>query len=122
MLCLIINPHAYGQVRFALSSTAAFSRSDTITDSQRFYDTVLDLFDDVEESTEVNELMAWWNRYERIVSIAYESDKLDNNRLIFPHYCENPRPPHKTSALARIKAKRAAQRSALAHSSNTEAR
>jgi hypothetical protein len=52
-----------------LSSTAAFSRSDTITDSQRFYTSVLDLFDDVDESAEVNELMTWWNRYELVVTI-----------------------------------------------------
>src|SRR5215471_15279049 len=56
------------QVRFALSSTAVFSRSDTITDSHRFYNSVLDLFDDVEESKEVNELMTWWNRCEHYCS------------------------------------------------------
>jgi len=32
------------------------------TDSERFYDSILDLFDDVEEQEEVNELKTWWNR------------------------------------------------------------
>jgi hypothetical protein len=50
------------QVRFALSSSPVFSRTDTVTDSERFYNTVLDLFDDVEEREEVNELLVWWNR------------------------------------------------------------
>jgi len=50
------------QVRFALSLSAVFSRTDTVTDSERFYDTVLDLFEDVEEQQEVNDLLMWWNR------------------------------------------------------------
>lgn len=50
------------QVRFALSSSPVFSRTDTITDSERFYESVLELFDDPEEIEEVNELLAWWNR------------------------------------------------------------
>ena len=50
------------QVRFALSSSPVFSRTDTITDSERFYNTVLDLFEDVEEREEVNDLLNWWNR------------------------------------------------------------
>jgi hypothetical protein len=52
----------WSQVRFALSSSAVFSRTDTVTDSERFYDTVLDLFEDVEEQQEVNDLLMWWNR------------------------------------------------------------
>jgi len=31
-------------------------------DSERFYDTVLDLFEDVEEQQEVNDLLMLWNR------------------------------------------------------------
>jgi hypothetical protein len=104
------------QVRFSLSSTAAFSRADTITDSQRFYNSVFDIFNDVEESDEVNELISWWNRYELIIIIWNTSEHLDESRQIFPHYCENPRPLNKTSALVRIKAKRAALRSTQARS------
>jgi len=50
------------QLRFALSSASIFSRSDTITDSERFYNSVLELFEDVEEKREVDDLLAWWNR------------------------------------------------------------
>jgi hypothetical protein len=82
---------------------------------------VLDLFDDVDESEEVNELMAWWNRYELIAIIWYKSDHLNESRQIFPHFCENPRPLNKTSALARIKAKRAAEKSAQARPSGADA-
>jgi hypothetical protein len=40
-----------------------FSRTDTVTDSERFYSSVLDLFEDVDEQEEVNDLIVWWNRY-----------------------------------------------------------
>jgi len=51
------------QVRFALSSSPVFSQTDTVTDSERFYTSVLDLLDDVEELGCVNDLLTWWNRY-----------------------------------------------------------
>ncbi|KZP23215.1 hypothetical protein FIBSPDRAFT_737788 [Athelia psychrophila] len=50
------------QVRFALSSSAIFTRNDTNTDSERFYHSILDLFEDLEEQKEVNELKQWWDR------------------------------------------------------------
>lgn len=50
------------QVRFALSSSPVFSRTDLATDSERFYNSILDLFDDPDEQEEVNELIVWWNR------------------------------------------------------------
>ncbi|KIM76841.1 hypothetical protein PILCRDRAFT_77388 [Piloderma croceum F 1598] len=80
------------QVRFALSSSPVFSRADTVTDSERFYNSVVDLFDDVEEREEVNDLLTWWNRQ------------------IFPGYSSARRPVCKNSALARIKEKRKEQR------------
>ena len=52
------------QVHFALSSSPVFCRLDTVSDSERFYLSVLELFNDVEELNEVNDLLAWWNRYE----------------------------------------------------------
>jgi hypothetical protein len=52
----------WSEVRFALSSAAAFSRTDTTTDSERFFNTVLDLLEDEEERDEVNDLLTWWNR------------------------------------------------------------
>ena len=51
-------------MRFSLSSSPVFSRSDLATDSERFYNSVLLLFDDAEEQDEVDELLVWWNRYE----------------------------------------------------------
>ncbi|KAH6876507.1 hypothetical protein BKA70DRAFT_1370095 [Coprinopsis sp. MPI-PUGE-AT-0042] len=50
------------QVRFSLTSTAIFSRSDVETDSETFYNSVLDLLEDPEEQEEVQELLAWWNK------------------------------------------------------------
>ena len=47
---------------FALSSSAVFSRTDTVTNSNCFYNSILELFDDIEEQEEVQELMEWWNR------------------------------------------------------------
>lgn len=61
------------QVRFALSSSPVFSRTDTVTDSERFYSSVLDLFDDTEEKVEVNDLILWWNRRVSDVSIYHTS-------------------------------------------------
>ncbi|KIM80552.1 hypothetical protein PILCRDRAFT_526373 [Piloderma croceum F 1598] len=80
------------QVRFALSSSSVFSRTDTVTDSERFYNSVVDLFEDVEEQEEVNELQTWWNRQ------------------VFPNYSSARRPVCKNSAIARIKEKRSETR------------
>jgi hypothetical protein len=50
------------QTRFALSSSAVFSRSDTVTDSERFFSSIVELFEDPEEKEEVEDLLVWWNR------------------------------------------------------------
>lgn len=39
-----------------------FSRTDTVTDSERFYNSLLELLDDPEEKLEVEGLLTWWNR------------------------------------------------------------
>jgi hypothetical protein len=52
----------YKQVRFALSSSPVFSRTDLITDSERFYTSVIDTFTEREEQAHVEELLEWWNR------------------------------------------------------------
>ncbi|KIM77880.1 hypothetical protein PILCRDRAFT_824854 [Piloderma croceum F 1598] len=88
------------QVRFALSSSPVFSRTDTVTDSERFYNSMLDLFEDVEEKEEVNDLLTWWNRQ------------------IFPAYSSARRAVCKNSALARIKAKRLEQKALQPSSSH----
>ncbi|THH09854.1 hypothetical protein EW146_g8559 [Bondarzewia mesenterica] len=50
-------PIKQAQVWFALSSLAVFSRTDTVTDSEHFYNSVLDLFDDAKERKEVEALV-----------------------------------------------------------------
>ncbi|KZP06421.1 hypothetical protein FIBSPDRAFT_966463 [Athelia psychrophila] len=49
------------QVRFALCSASVFARTDTITDSERFYHSILELLNDPEEAKEVGELLSWWD-------------------------------------------------------------
>ena len=48
--------------RFALSSSPVFSRTDMVTDSESFYNSVLELFDDIDEREEIDDLLIWWNR------------------------------------------------------------
>ncbi|KAG1901226.1 uncharacterized protein F5891DRAFT_950921, partial [Suillus fuscotomentosus] len=50
------------QIRFSLTSSPVFSHTDTVTDSERFYNSVLDIFEDLGEKQEVNDLTIWWNR------------------------------------------------------------
>ncbi|TFK21027.1 hypothetical protein FA15DRAFT_682285 [Coprinopsis marcescibilis] len=49
------------KVRFALSSSLTFTRTDTITDSERLYNTLLEFLEDPEEHVEVKALVSWWN-------------------------------------------------------------
>jgi hypothetical protein len=48
-------------VRFALGSSAVFSRNDKATDSERFYRSVTEFLGSPEEMTEVEGLLKWWN-------------------------------------------------------------
>jgi hypothetical protein len=81
------------QLRFALSSSSSvFCRSDIATDSERFYDTVLDFLDHLEEKDDVDELLNWWNC------------------RVFPSYVTRERAVTKQSALAKLQEKRAAKR------------
>ena len=50
------------QARSALCSSTIFSRMDTVTDSECFYNSVLKLFEDADQKEEVGELLVWWNR------------------------------------------------------------
>ena len=50
------------QVRFALSSASVFCKTDRETDSETFYQSVLELLEDPEEMAEVKDLLNWWNR------------------------------------------------------------
>ncbi|KAG1848781.1 hypothetical protein C8R48DRAFT_778721 [Suillus tomentosus] len=82
------------QVRFALSSSSVFSRTDTTTDSETFYHSLLDLLEDPEECQEVDELLTWWNRQ------------------VFPTSSAAKRPISANSALSKIQQKRLALRQA----------
>ncbi|KAH6916582.1 hypothetical protein BKA70DRAFT_1215083 [Coprinopsis sp. MPI-PUGE-AT-0042] len=50
------------QVRFALSSSPVFSKTDLITDSETFYTSVIETFYHPGEKEEVDRLLEWWNR------------------------------------------------------------
>ncbi|KIK32022.1 hypothetical protein CY34DRAFT_19354 [Suillus luteus UH-Slu-Lm8-n1] len=80
------------QIRFSLSSSSVFSRTDTVTDSENFYHSILDLLEDPEESDEVGDLMMWWTR------------------RVFPNSSSSQRSISKNSALSKIREKRAALR------------
>ncbi|KAG1732469.1 hypothetical protein EDD22DRAFT_982534 [Suillus occidentalis] len=80
------------QIRFALSSSSVFLRTDTITDSENFYHSILDLLEDPNENEEVVDLMMWWTR------------------RIFPNSSSSQRSISKNSALSKIREKRAALR------------
>ncbi|KAG1723901.1 hypothetical protein EDB19DRAFT_1644994, partial [Suillus lakei] len=77
------------RVRFSLSSSSVFSRTDTVTDSENFYHSILDLLEDPDESQEVVDLMTWWTR------------------RIFPNSSSSQRCISKNSALSKIREKRA---------------
>ncbi|EGN92219.1 hypothetical protein SERLA73DRAFT_66102, partial [Serpula lacrymans var. lacrymans S7.3] len=51
------------QVHFALLAQSVFSRTDTITDSEGFFNSILGLLQDPNEIEEDNDLLAWWNQY-----------------------------------------------------------
>ena len=50
------------KVRFALSSSSTWSRSDMAMDNEGFFNSVLTLLSDPEEADEVNSLLSWWNQ------------------------------------------------------------
>ncbi|KAH6907818.1 hypothetical protein BKA70DRAFT_1104343, partial [Coprinopsis sp. MPI-PUGE-AT-0042] len=76
------------QVRFALSSSPTFSRTDLVTDLERFYGSVIDAFSHEAEKDNVQALLAWWDMQ------------------IFPVYNERNKNPKKGSVLALMKAQR----------------
>ncbi|KAG0707424.1 hypothetical protein DFH29DRAFT_994866 [Suillus ampliporus] len=75
------------QVRFLLSSSSVFSRTDTTTDSETFYHSLLDLFEDPDECQEVDDLLTWWYHQ------------------VFPTSSAAKRPISTNSALSRIQLK-----------------
>ena len=43
-------------------SSPVFLHMDTVMDSEQFYNSLLELFENLDEKQEVNELLVWWNR------------------------------------------------------------
>ncbi|KAJ3506635.1 hypothetical protein NMY22_g17185 [Coprinellus aureogranulatus] len=84
------------QVRFALSSSAVFSRTDLVTDSEFFYNLIIDLLEDQQEHLEVKDLLKWWNHVLFQISA----------RQIFPAQLAHTRLVHCDSVIAMIKARR----------------
>ncbi|KAG1790357.1 uncharacterized protein HD556DRAFT_1433420 [Suillus plorans] len=78
------------QIRFSLSLSSVFLRTDTVMDSKNFYHSILNLLEDPEESEEVTDLMMWWMR------------------RVFPNSSSLQRTISKNSALSKIQEKCAA--------------
>ena len=89
------------------ASASTFSRTDTVTDSERFYTSLLYMLEDERESCEVELLIAWWNRYaKQFLRLQKKSTFLC--RKIFPHSSpESVLAPVEGSALDRIRQRRA---------------
>lgn len=101
------------QVRFALSSASVFSRTDKITDSECFYNSILSLLDQPAERGDVAELLLWWNRWCRALNLLFLILTSDYSQ-VFPKSLPARRAIDAASPLARIAAKRAsASRSPL---------
>ncbi|KAG1850272.1 hypothetical protein C8R48DRAFT_750143 [Suillus tomentosus] len=84
------NARIHGMTRVTLPSiTYIAMQVYKVTDSERFYNSILEIFEDPDEKQEVDDLTVWWNRQ------------------IFPSYLTAQRPLIKNSALARIQEKRA---------------
>ncbi|KAF8833417.1 hypothetical protein BDN67DRAFT_917060, partial [Paxillus ammoniavirescens] len=89
------------QVQFALTSAQVFFHTDLVTDSERFYESILELLDDPQEKGEVDQLLTWWNRQ------------------VFPLYSDIERLPSKNSTLARICQKQIEYRERDAHAQSS---
>jgi hypothetical protein len=96
----------FAEVRFALSSSSVFSRTDTVTDSENFYHSILDLLEDPDESEEVVDLMTWWTRF--VIDLVINCTLTPWHRRIFPNSSSSQRDVSKNSALSKIREKRAA--------------
>lgn len=99
------------QVRFALSSVPTFCRSDTITDSERFYNSVIDFLEDPEEDLEVKKLLAWWNRSVLSMLALRRGTEFGDFRQVFPVQEQfNSKTVSKDSVFAIIKERRRLER------------
>lgn len=81
-----------------------------MTDSETFYTSILDLFDDGDEQDEVKNLLAWWNRSVRVsYCLTWPAAHINVAcSQIFPTHSTAQRPITTGSALASIRARRVA--------------
>ncbi|KAG1890186.1 hypothetical protein F4604DRAFT_1876777 [Suillus subluteus] len=86
--------HGMSLVTIASMAYIATQVQFTLSSSSTFYHSLLDLFEDPDESTEVNELLTWWNRQ------------------VFPTSSASKRPISANSALLKIRLKRLAAKQA----------
>ncbi|TFK20304.1 hypothetical protein FA15DRAFT_599991, partial [Coprinopsis marcescibilis] len=63
LVLLNLSLNARSQVRFALTNAEPFSRSDRVTDSQSFYQSLYRFLDNPDYHEEVDDLLKWWNRW-----------------------------------------------------------
>lgn len=99
------------KVRFALTSSPVFSRTDIATDSERFYNSIVEFLEDPDENTEVQELLVWWNRWAHPNNIIFPELTRFHDAVtsqVFPGQTSAKRPISKDSVLAKLKEKRAA--------------
>ena len=84
-----------------------FCQSDTSTNSERFYESVLDFLNDPDEEDEVGDLLNWWN-CSTYACFACECLCSHFYSQVFPSYITRERGGvTKQSALAMLKEKRA---------------
>ena len=72
------------------------------TDSERFYNTVLELLQDPDEDEEVNALLNWWNKSVHISlsdACAVRTEDISGNS--FPVFCQEPNRAPRTACSPR---------------------
>ena len=100
-----------------LSSAPIFCRSDTVSDLEQFYLSVLKLFDDMEELKEVDDLLEWWNWYDNVSLTLHSINKLlPSFRQVF---CNWPRFHHPISVMSALGLIKAKHRQLIARSNNS---
>ncbi|KAJ3504855.1 hypothetical protein NMY22_g17779 [Coprinellus aureogranulatus] len=93
------------QVRFALNDASSFCRSAHAgTDSEYFYNLIIDLLEDEKEAVEVADLLKWWNQY--LNSPPAYQHMLTHPRQIFPTQVNHTRTVNGESVIAKIKERR----------------
>jgi hypothetical protein len=85
-----------------------FCRSDTLTDSERFYVTVLEFLNDPEENGEVDGLLNWWNWYEIYHWYICCAADIVPDSQVFPSHVKRTGGVNKGGALASLRRRREA--------------